>query len=293
MNCTLNLVVSCLTLARVGAYGQAAEAPSFEVASVRPSSSEQVHFCSGGPGTASPGLWRCTGLPLAFFIRQAYGFEAYQFSPGSYCCQARFDIAAKVPEGTTKEQFRQMLRNLLAERLKLKFHYEQKEMAIFELTVGRKGLQMKESAPDAAPAPEDPWAIPEISIGKDGCPVFSAGKGGLRQGRDGCTRWIGFDLSMEEIVKTLSFNLGRKVVDATGLKGKYDIDIRWWFDEARTFESLTPLEREQIGRQPDEGFHGPTLIHAVRDQLGLELISKKGSGDIVVVDHFEKVPTEN
>jgi uncharacterized protein (TIGR03435 family) len=44
---------------------------------------------------------------------------------------------------------------------------------------------------------------------------------------------------------------------------------------------------------PEDGPHGPTLVHAIRDQLGLELISKKGPGDIVVVDHVEKVPIEN
>jgi uncharacterized protein (TIGR03435 family) len=42
-----------------------------------------------------------------------------------------------------------MLQNLLAERLKLKLHHEQKEMATFELTIGKKGLNMKASAPDA------------------------------------------------------------------------------------------------------------------------------------------------
>ena len=279
----LILAVKCVALAWVCACGQAAEVPSFEVATVKPSSSER-RMCSGGPGTASPGIWRCSA-PLAFFISQAYGFEAYQFPPWSSCCRAEFDIAAKVPEGTTREQFRQMLQNLLAERLKLKFHYEQKEMAIFGLTVGRKGPKMKESSPDAVSVPEDPWAHTEPSIGKDGCPVFPAGRDGRTEGRAGCNRWTGFNLSMLDIVKTLSFNLGRKVVDATGLKGKYDIDITWYL------EWNGP--QEVVGEEPADLPHGPSLINAVRDQLGLELIPKKGPGDIVVVDHFEKVPVEN
>jgi len=289
----LILVVSCLAVARVCAYGQAAQVPSFEVATVKTSSSER-RMCSGGPGTSSPGIWRCS-MPLAAFIIQAYGFEAYQFRPYSSCCRDEFDIAAKVPEGTTREQFRVMLQNLLAERLQLKFHYEQKEMAIFELTVGKKGLKMKESPPGAASAPEEfPWVSVEgnISIGKDGCPVFPAGRAGRTEGR-ACNRWTGFNLSMQEIVKTLSFNLGRKVVDATGLQGKYDIDVKWYIDVAWLVERLTPDQREQLGELPADLPHGPSLIHAVRDQLGLELISKKGAGDVVVVDHLEKVPAEN
>src|SRR5208283_2825133 len=156
-----------------------------------------------------------------------------------------------------------------------KFHYEQKEMAIFDLTVGKKGLKMKDSAPDAVSTPEEfPWESSVPIEGKDGCPVFPAGHGGRTEGRF-CNRWTGFNLSMQEIVKTLSFNLGRKVVDSTGLKGKYDIDITWYLE--------WDGPQELVGEEPADLLHGPSLIHAVRDQLGLELIPKKGTGDIVVV----------
>jgi uncharacterized protein (TIGR03435 family) len=224
-------------------------------------------------------------------IARAYGFEAYQFSPRESCCQARFDFAAKVPEGTTREQFQRMLQNLLVERLKLTLHHEHKEMAIYELTVGEKGPKMKESAPDGSLEPEDPWALPEYSMDKDGCPVFPAGRGGLAEGRNGCYRLVGFHLSMQEILKTLSFHLGRPVVDAPGLKGKYDIDMKWSIDVAWLMESAGL--RDQIPEGTDDGFHGQTLMRAFQDQLGLKLNSRKGIGDIAVVDHVEKTPSEN
>ena len=209
------LVLTCLNLCRMCAYGQAADAPSFEVASVKPASpSATAISCSGGPGTTSPGIWRCSNVPLAFLISRSYGFQAYQFTPRAPCCQGRFDFTAKVPVGATKEQFQRMIQKLLLERLKFKLHHEQKEMAIYELTVGEKGPKVKESAPDASSEPEDPWAPPEYSMGKDGYPVFPAGRGGLA-GPNGHYRWTGFNLSMQEIVKTLSFHLGRPVVDAT------------------------------------------------------------------------------
>jgi uncharacterized protein (TIGR03435 family) len=287
----LILVVSCVTVAWVGVYGQAADVPSFEVASVKPASPSATGIrCSGGPGTTSPGVWTCSNVPLAFLISNAYGFEAPQFSPRDNCCQARVDIAAKVPAGTTKEQFQRMQQNLLVERFKLTFHHEQKEMPIFELTVGEKGSKMKESAPDAALAPEEPWTTPKYSMGNDGYPAFPAGHGGL-VGLGGHYRWTAANVSMQEIVKTLSYYLGRPVVDSTGLRGKYDIDMTWTVDIAWIMESAgLPDPR---GEQADKGTPGPTLARAVQNQLGLKLNSKKGTGDIVVVDHVETVPIEN
>jgi uncharacterized protein (TIGR03435 family) len=246
--------------------------------------------CSGGPGTADPGVWICSNVPLAFLISNAYGFQPQQFAPIDRCCQARVDIAAKVPAGATKEQFQRMQQNLLVERFRFAFHHEQKEMPIYELTVGDTGPKMKESAPDAALAPEEPWAGPKFTMGKDGYPAFPAGHGGLA-GLGGHYRWTGVNLSMPEIVKTLSNQLGRPVADATGLQGKYDIDMTWNVDLAWTLEMAG--RRDLIPQVPDNGPSGPTLIRAVQDRLGLKLNSKRGPGDIVVVDHVEKVPIEN
>ena len=120
--------------------------------------------------------------------------------------------------------------------------------------------------------------------------MFQAGHGGLA-GINGHYRWTGVNLSMPEIVKTLSYHLGRPVVDATGLKGKYDIDMTWTIDLAGLMEMAG--RRDLIEELPDAGPPGPTLTHAVQDQLGLKLNSKKGPGDIVVVDQVEKVPIEN
>ena len=183
-----------------------------------------------------------------------------------------------------------MLQNLLVERFKLKLHHEQKAMAVYEMTVGEKGPKLKESAPGAALATEDPWTPPAVSMGQDGYPVFPAGHGGLAGG-NGHYRWTAVSVSTQEIVKTLSYHLGRPVLDATRLLGKYDIDMTWTIDTAWLLERAGL--RDQIGELPDTGPSGPTLVRAVQDQLGLKLTSKKGFGDIVVVDHVERIPTAN
>jgi uncharacterized protein (TIGR03435 family) len=283
--------VSCLIPFAVCAYGQPADAPSFEVASVKvPSPDARAIVCGGGPGTASPGTWRCSNITLAFVISHAYGFEAYQFSPRESCCQARFDFNAKVPKGATKAQFQRMLQNLLVERFHFAFHYQEKEMPVFDLVVSEKGLKIKESPPDAAPLEEDPWEPSKYTMGDDGYPVFPAGRGGLA-GAYNHYRWTASQVSMPEIVKTLSFYLGRPVIDATGLKGKYDFDLKWGIDIALQMEMAG--RRDLIADLPDTGPTGPPLTRAVQDQLGLKLNARKGTGKIVVVDHVEKLPIAN
>jgi uncharacterized protein (TIGR03435 family) len=235
-------------------------------------------------------------MPLGLVISQAFGFKAFQFSTHDPCCLARFDFDVRVPDGASKDQFDRMLQNLLRERFKLAFHYKRKEMAIYELTVGSKGLKMKESSPSTrSPSVEPWWAFSSVSghsLDKDGYPVFPAGRGGLATST-GHYRWTAFNVSIQDIAETLSDQLRRPVVDATGLKGEYDVDLKWTIDLGFLLTERAKAEiREQVGELPDTA-SGPTLVRAAQDQLGLRMNSKKGSGEIVVIDHIEKVPTPN
>ena len=83
--------------------------------------------------------------------------------------------------------------------------------------------------------------------------------------------------SMERLANYLARRLDRPVVDSTELKGVYDFTLEW-----------TPEENKATSADA-----GPSLFTAVQEQLGLRLQSRKLSVDILVVDHVEKVPTEN
>lgn len=230
-------------------------------------------------------------MPVGLLIAKAYDFEIYQFRPTDPCCRARVDVTAKVPEGATAEEFHRMVRNLLEDRFQLKLHHEKKNMTVYELTVVAGGPKLKRAAAKSAPGLKDPWALPEFSMGKEGYPVFPAGSGGLA-GANGHFHWVEFNVSVQAIAKTLSSQLGGPVIDATGLTGSYDIDLRWWIDSRWALERAG-IPQEQINALPDLGRPGPPLIRAVQEQLGLKLIPRKGMGDIVVIDHLQDVPTEN
>jgi uncharacterized protein (TIGR03435 family) len=259
-----------------------AQTPQFEVASIKPSPPDRHNGrgMTGGPGTKDSGLFICDNVRLVDLVIVAYDLPGYRLSGPDWMNTARFDISAKIPEGTTREQFKMMQQNLLAERFKMKFHHEQREVPGYDLVVAKNGPKMKEAEP---PPPEDPdapkpaTAPPSRKVDKDGFPILTPGRQ-WNAAMDG-QRWTQriTDASMEHFVGYLGNMLGQPVRDATGLKGKYDFILRWFDDHGR----------------PSTDDSGPNIFEALQAQLGLKLESKKTMVDTLVIDHIEKAPTEN
>jgi uncharacterized protein (TIGR03435 family) len=90
---------------------------------------------------------------------------------------------------------------------------------------------------------------------------------------------------MGSLANTLANILGSPVSDQTGLQGRYDFKLEW----TDTIRSQTPAN----GNQPLPVDSGPDIFAAVQEQLGLKLEVKKGPVEVLIVDHAEKVPTEN
>src|SRR5450759_4338978 len=139
------------------AFGQAAaESPAFEVASIKPAEPQTTGRISvgmhGGPGTPDPGQITYTNVSLKNVLLNAYGVKGYQINGPKWLDSERFDIVAKIPKGATKETFKLMLQNLLAERFKLTLHHETKELPMYALVVGKGGSKLKESVEDDATA---------------------------------------------------------------------------------------------------------------------------------------------
>jgi uncharacterized protein (TIGR03435 family) len=186
----------------------------------------------------------------------------------------RFDIRAKVPEGATKEQFRTMLQNLLGERFKLTVHYENKQMTVYDLVTGKSGPRFKESADAPAKTPATPApADGGPKLDADGFPILPPGVSQIVV--KGRARRQTTNETMDKFVTFLSNQVGRPVADATGLKGKYDIALAWSVGAPST------------GDEP-----GLSIFTAVQD-LGLKLVPKTATVEMLVVDHAEKLPAAN
>ncbi len=252
--------------------------PQFEVASIKPSppptGKNVIVRSRGGPGSRDPDLFVCENCSISELVTRALGIRNYQLSGPDWIQSARFNISAKIPPGSTREQFRLMLQNLLAERFKMAFHRDKKPMQTYELVVMKNGPKFKPSGQAPAPDGDAPRQPGPSKTDANGFPVLAKGKGVSIAVTDNRVTMHDGGATMPDFAERLADELTQPVTDATGLNGKYDITLSW-------------VE----GAGPDSP--GPTLFQALQEQLGLKLEPKKGMVDIVVIDHLEKTPTEN
>lgn len=274
---------SILVIAACLLAGQASDrSVQFEVSSIKPSPPGNLNGAmSGGPATKDPGLFTCENIDLASLLVTAFDIPRYRLSGPDWMRNARFNISAKIPPGTTKEQFRLMQQNLLIERLKMTFHHEKKEMQGYELVTAKTGLKIKQS--QYAPEPKDPDAPPPPGPYKkdeDGFPVIPPDDHRRMLFASNGPRAVQlfWDRSMEQLALYLAGAVGRPVDDATGLKGKYDFTLKWIMD---------------WGQRSSTADSGPNLFRALQEQLGLKLEAKKVVVDVLIIDQVEKTPTEN
>ena len=282
----LIVVAACAVLAQSPLFGQSSPAkPEFDAASIKPSGpfvpGNMRIRTAGGPGTDDPGRVIFEKYVLSDLLEIAYDVKHFQLSgpdwlmnPGE--ASPRFDITAKIPDGTSREQYRLMLQNLLAERFKVIAHLEKKELPVYNLVRGKGALKLSPSGKAASPAP--PGSPAGFTTDKDGFPVPPPGVGATTFNRSGSARLQAVNMSMGKFATLLSMqgNLARPVTDATDLEGEYDFVLYW----------------SRGGTDASDSY--PTIFGAVQEQLGLKLESVKGQVvELLVVDRIEKVPTEN
>lgn len=258
----------------------------YDVASIKPNK-------SGGNLTRmmfTPDGLSVTGGPPMMLIMSAYGVNPRQISgEPEWLTSERYDIEAKMDPATADELSKlsedqrkaareRMLQVLLTERFKLKVHQETKELPIYALVVAKNGPKLREAKPGDT--------YPNGIKGPDG----RSGAGMMFGGREGLAAQA---VPIANLVRHLSLQLGRTVIDKTGLAGKYDFTLKWAHDEIPSSMFKGP---ESGPPGPDSaGFpdsSGPSLFTALEEQLGLKLESQKGPVEILVIDHVER-PSEN
>lgn len=226
--------------------------PSFEVASIKPSTTNEPRYFKFSVGDDR---FRGTNMSLKDWIKNAWAVTDFEM-PGApqWISSENFDIDAKAerPIRSVSEGY-QMLKSLLEDRFNLKVHRETKEMPIYSLVVEKNGVKMKLSADQTGTT------------------------GGVREVRYG--RIAGEAVPVSTIAGILTGLAGRRVLNKTGLVGRYDVDLRYTPDLG--LPGATPEKTDA----PD----GQSLFGALQTQLGLQLKSTRGPVEVLIVDHIERL----
>jgi uncharacterized protein (TIGR03435 family) len=225
---------------------------------------------------------RLVNVPLLDVIREAYGltFNGQVEGAPEWMKSERFDIEEKVAPGDveafkklTLDQVRPMARPMLASRFKLAVHEDTRTLPVYALVVASGRPKMKEATPDDT--------YPNGIKGADGVGrpgVMGMHRETLPSGAR-ISELTGQGVTMDRLAKTLSQpEVGRMIVDKTGLTGKYDLKLAW-----------TP---ETLSTDAPSDSANPTLFTAVQEQLGLKLQPEKDPVPVIVIEHVE-MPSEN
>jgi|SRR5271157_1622608 len=265
---------SLFVFAASTAFGQSPTAPpAFDVASVKVSQVAR----DGGRGSrrqsanTTPGGLNLRNFTFRSCVQWAYNLKDYQVTGPGWIDNERYDIVAKAVDPVQDDELRRMLQTLLADRFKLVFHREIRELPVYAMSVGKDGMKMK--------------------------PSEGEGESNITPPRSGSFIVAAQHTSMAQFADVLSQPLQRPVVDMTGLKGGFDftIDISRYL----SMDDMGPRREGGGGggagglRLPDISTIEAAAVMALREQLGLKLESKKSPIDMIVVDKAEKVPTEN
>jgi uncharacterized protein (TIGR03435 family) len=316
-----SLAVAVLLVLPAGMLFGQASSPAFEVASIKPAPPFNPQLVRSGKLHIGVNIDEARvdigSLSLKDLLCFAYSVKPYQVSGPDWMDKERFDVLAKLPDGGSKDDVPAMVQALLADRFKLTLHRDSKEQPAYALVVGKNGPKLKESPPDpdapsdaappAGPGFGPPVAFGQVRVKGEGQGMAaSVGPVKVSMSPDGM-RLERSNTTMAMFADMLSRFVDRPVMDMTELKGSYEVALTLSLDDMRNAVRSAGLMMGPGGMPgPAPGGEegrgaaiasssdpAPSTIFATVQQLGLKLEPRKLPVATIVVDHAEKMPTEN
>jgi uncharacterized protein (TIGR03435 family) len=243
-----------------------------------------------------PGGLFVADFPLQIFIEFAWKImptheqeDAMLAHLPRWVATDHFVIRAQFTGNPTKDKVRLMMQSLLADRFKLAVHFEDRNVPVFALVLDMQGMLGPRIRPHAEGPPcGKALALPADRTSPSVPPGgFLAHCGGVQAiEAPGRTVLLGArNITLENLAGYLPDfeDLGRPIVDQTGLSGAWDFSLNWLPDRGGS----SPAGPAQF---PDA--EGPSIFEALKEQLGLKLKPGRASVQILVIDHVEE-PSPN
>ena len=274
---TGRLLLTCAALLVIGvpvgiglldAAPQGQTTERFEVATIKRNTGPAADGPVGGGIGFRPGRFLADNITLQQLIVYAFERQASEVSGApDWVRSDRFDMTATVPPPPagfnardTPARNRRLVRALLADRFNLVVHEDRREMPVFELVLARSDRRLgARLRPSDADCGNPAKVVPQPESRADVLPPCAARTAiGLMSARG----MLLTDLTM--LLGTFPA-VGRRVLDRTGLTGRFDFDLEW-----------TPAD------QPPDAL--PTLFTALQEQLGLKLEATRESMPVLIID---------
>jgi uncharacterized protein (TIGR03435 family) len=237
---------------------------AFEIADVHPSAQKKATYMSGGRPHGD--RFVAHNATIVELVSIAYAIEDSKVLGGpSWLDTDRFDIAAKVPHGTSDDDVRQMLRSLLADRFKLVLHNDTKPLASMVMTAPKGSSRLKPS--ELKPSDGSSGSGCKTPPAPTGPPSNSAPATFSCRGES----MAAFALFLHQQVLWQIF---QPIVDTTNLKGTWDFD----------FKAIYP------SKNADDC---AAIVSAIDSQLGLKLTPGTSPMPILIIDSVNETPTPN
>lgn len=262
------VLYSVFTVSLATAPGSALQAasptqgpPQFDVAAIHPHIPEP-HAHNSIWSSPFDGHFKAENMSVVMLIHWAYEMpETRILDAPKWAASTYFNIEAKADPAIDQQLHNlsadvgrklkeSMVQALLADRFKLVTRAETREMPIYTLVVAKGGAKLGDIKSDGT----------TINYGRDHLEVQGPNSTAL-------------------LAEVLSKQVGRPVIDQTGISGRYDLTLKWTPDDndsAGTIGSNLP----------------PSIFTALEEQLGLKLVPQKGPVQVLIVDHVE-MPSKN
>lgn len=261
-----------------------------DISDIAPSTvHSNIDLGNGTAFTPTGGLFSATNIPLFQYISFAFKLSPNQVQSivsqlPKWANTERFDVEARAAGNPSKDQYRLMVQALLAERFKLSVHFESKATLVLAMSLdkaGKLGPQLQPHRDTEEPC-DSTGSTAAASVVTGGFPKSCGSLVPLTPTSSGRLRYGGRDIPISMLAMVFSNRVysgtDMPLVDETGLTGTYDLTIE-----------LTP-EMPPPTFQADP--EGPTLVEALKNQLGIKLVQTTSTIQLPVIDKIEE-PSKN